>query len=120
MTETRKERFLRSLTFVAVGAFVLFVLVMLAIGMWSQAKAHDFWINNGVYKGTDGTHCCGQGDCVYLWPDDVEVSSSGWFIKSLNETVPFTETQESEDGEFWRCQRSDGTRRCFFAPGQSM
>lgn len=39
MTETRKERFLRSLTFVAVGAFVLFVLVMLAIGMWSQARA---------------------------------------------------------------------------------
>ena len=32
------------------------------------------------------------------------------------ESVPFSEAQPSPDGEFWRCKRPDGTRRCFFAP----
>jgi hypothetical protein len=32
------------------------------------------------------------------------------------EAVPFSEAQPSPDGEFWRCKRPDGTRRCFFAP----
>jgi hypothetical protein len=32
------------------------------------------------------------------------------------ESVPFNEAQPSPDGEFWRCKRPDGTRRCFFAP----
>ena len=32
------------------------------------------------------------------------------------DSVPFNEAQPSPDGEFWRCKRPDGTRRCFFAP----
>jgi hypothetical protein len=30
--------------------------------------------------------------------------------------VPFNEAQPSPDGEYWRCKRPDGSRRCFFAP----
>ena len=32
------------------------------------------------------------------------------------ELVPFGEAQPSPDGAYWRCQRPDGSRRCFFAP----
>jgi len=34
------------------------------------------------------------------------------------ETVPYSEALPSEDGKYWRCQRPNGTRRCFFAPLQ--
>ena len=35
---------------------------------------------------------------------------------SMYEAVPFSEALPSPDGEFWRCKRPDGSRRCFFAP----
>jgi hypothetical protein len=38
---------------------------------------------------------------------------------SMYESVPFAEAQPSPDGEFWRCKRPDGSRRCFFAPPPS-
>jgi hypothetical protein len=37
-----------------------------------------------------------------------------------HEAIPFSEAQPSLDGEFWRCRRPDGSRRCFFAPTPSM
>ena len=37
-------------------------------------------------------------------------------MSDYRETVPFNEAQPSPDGEFWRCKRADGSRRCFFAP----
>ena len=33
-----------------------------------------------------------------------------------NEFIPQSEAQPSPDGQFWRCKRPDGSRRCFFAP----
>jgi hypothetical protein len=36
-----------------------------------------------------------------------------------HEAIPFAEAQPSPDGEFWRCRRPDGSRRCFFAPPPS-
>jgi hypothetical protein len=33
--------------------------------------------------------------------------------------VPFGEAQPSPDGEFWRCRRPNGSRRCFFGPPPS-
>jgi hypothetical protein len=38
---------------------------------------------------------------------------------ACHELVPFSEAQPSPDGEFWRCKRPDGGRRCFFAPPPS-
>jgi hypothetical protein len=85
----------------------------------SPAFAHDFWINHGDYKSpADGTHCCGDNDCKMLSPEEVKVSQRGYVLMN-GELVPFSEAQPSEDGEYWRCKRYDGSRRCFFAPQPS-
>jgi len=82
--------------------------------------AHDFWINHGAYKSPkDGSHCCGNNDCFMVPASDVKPTAVGWLIESLGETIPYSESQTSEDGEFWRCKRYDGSRRCFFAPQPS-
>ena len=90
----------------------------LVLGLLSlPAAAHDFWINHGDYKSpADGSHCCGDHDCFMISPADMELTAAGWLIKSLGETIPHSEAHQSEDGEFWRCKRHDGSRRCFFAP----
>jgi hypothetical protein len=86
----------------------------------SSASAHDFWINHGSYKSPkDGSHCCGKNDCFVVPAADMKPTAVGWLIKSLGETIPYSEAQPSEDGEFWRCKRYDGSRRCFFAPQPS-
>ncbi len=81
------------------------------------ASAHDFWINHGNYKSPkDGSHCCGHNDCFLVPASDMKPTAHGWLIQSLGETIPYSEAHTSEDGEFWRCKRYDGSRRCFFAP----
>lgn len=80
------------------------------------AAAHDFWINWGGYRSpVDGTHCCGDNDCHELSADEVKITPRGYALAN-GELVPFSEAQPSEDGEYWRCKRYDGSRRCFFAP----
>ena len=80
---------------------------------------HDFWINNGNYKSpTDGSHCCGDNDCKVIFADDVKITPRG-YVLSNGEIIPYSEAQQSEDGEFWHCKRHDGSRRCFFAPMQA-
>lgn len=94
------------------------ILVILAFSAL-PARAHDFWINHSGYKGPDGTHCCGQNDCKMVLEADVKIGSGGYVLRTFNnEFVPFSEAQQSEDGDFWRCRKSDGSRRCFFAPQQ--
>jgi len=84
------------------------------------ANAHDFWINHSGYKSpVDGTHCCGNNDCFEFSAAEVAATPAGWLVKSLGETVPYSESQASEDGKFWRCKKWDGSRRCFFAPQPS-
>jgi hypothetical protein len=96
------------------------VLLMLAIGV---ALAHDRhgqpnWIARGsYYSPVDGSHCCGVNDCFQLHEDDVDQYGNGdVFIRSLSELVPAREVQWSKDGNYWRCKKHDGSRRCFFAP----
>jgi hypothetical protein len=92
------------------GAILALALVAL------PADAHDFWINHGAYKSpVDGTHCCGDNDCRALSPEEVKITPRGYMLTG-GELVPFSEAQTSEDGEYWRCKRYDGSRRCFFAP----
>ncbi|MBX6426742.1 MAG: hypothetical protein IRZ09_12565 [Variibacter sp.] len=96
----------------SVAASIACVLVLTGI-----ALAHDHWINHGNFVSpVDGTHCCGENDCFKIASDDVRVTGRGYFLVRLNETVPFRETLTSQDGNYWRCRRPDGSRRCFFAP----
>lgn len=84
----------------------------------SPSLAHDFWINHGSYKSPTGEHCCGPKDCQRVRAEDVEITPGGYLLIG-GEMVPFGEALSSEDGEFWRCKRFDGSRRCFFAPQPS-
>ena len=47
--------------------------------------------------------------------DQVSMTGTGYRLFGT-ELVPFSETQPSTDGAFWRRKRRDGSRRCFFAP----
>ena len=90
------------------------------------ASAHDSWISSGGHRNAAGEWCCGEGDCFMLPRSSVKLTFGGYVItgsqivdgveKAYTETVPFSEAQPSPDGEYWRCKRPDGTRRCFFAP----
>ena len=86
-----------------------------ALVIASDALAHDSWISRGGLRNPAGEWCCGEGDCFVVPNAQVSVSTAGYRLFST-ETVPFSETQPSPDGAYWRCKRPDGTRRCFFAP----
>jgi hypothetical protein len=94
--------------------------------MASGALAHDRWGNpNWIAKGhfvspIDGSHCCGINDCLELSSEEVQETHGGYFLTKLNEVVPFKEVQISRDGQYWRCKKPDGSRRCFFAPPPSI
>lgn len=73
------------------------------------------WIQRGGYKNAAGELCCGERDCFELTDGDVKITSAGYFVVSIKETVPFSEAAPSPDGRYWRCQWG-GSRKCFFAP----
>jgi hypothetical protein len=68
-------------------------------------------------RNAQGELCCGVGDCVAVEP--VRTTARGFLIEMNKELVPFSEAQPSPDGQFWRCHKPDGSRRCFFAPPPS-
>lgn len=94
------------------------VLVGLAaVAMLTIAHAHGpaQWIQSGNYKNAAGELCCGERDCSELTDADVKVTSSGYYVVSIKETIPFSEAPPSPTGTYWRCQWG-GSRKCFFAP----
>jgi hypothetical protein len=79
--------------------------------------AHDSWISKGGFRGPqNGEWCCGASDCFVVPSSAVKVGNIGFEISTGSETVPYKEALPSVDGQYWRCQRPNGTRRCFFAP----
>jgi hypothetical protein len=94
--------------------FVVGVLVTVT----SQTLAHDSWISRGALRNAAGEWCCGEGDCFVVPGNQVNVTPAGYRLVN-GEIVPFHEAQPSPDGEYWRCKRPDGSRRCFFAPPQT-
>ena len=82
----------------------------------SAALAHDSWISRNRLKNTAGEWCCGEGDCFVQ--STVKETRAGYLLMN-GEVVPYLEAQPSPDGTFVRCQRPDGSRRCFFAPPPS-
>lgn len=75
------------------------------------------WIAKGGYRSPiDGSICCGEHDCFPVPEAEVRVAIGGYYLIKFAEVVPQLEVQRSRDGQYWRCRRTDGTRRCFFAP----
>ena len=96
---------------------ILAGLTALTLLSLSLAYAHDTaeWIQRGGYKNAVGELCCGERDCFELADADIKVTSGGYLVKSINETVPYHEATPSPNGKFWRCYWG-GKRKCFFAP----
>jgi hypothetical protein len=106
----------------------LLLSAAITVGLTSIAPAHDSWISRGGLRSHTGEWCCGVGDCALMDPKSVGYTSGGYTVSGYgtiegtkrrefyHEIVPEKETQPSPDGTFVRCQRPDGTRRCFFAP----
>lgn len=105
-----------------------------ALVLLAPASAHDSWISHRALRPAAGEWCCGDGDCGIIDRGAVHATPAGYRIDGfmtifgtaagdvrveLHETVPYSQAQPSPDGEFWRCKRTDGTRRCFFAPPPS-
>jgi hypothetical protein len=83
----------------------------------SITYAHDSWISRGGFRGPqNGEWCCGASDCMVVPSASVKPSNQGFEVSTTNETIPYLEALPSADGQYWRCHRPNGTRRCFFAP----
>jgi hypothetical protein len=83
----------------------------------SLASAHGpaEWIQRGGHRNAAGELCCGERDCAEIAGEDVNITGAGYFVRSISETVPFSEALPSPDGHYWRCLWG-GARKCFFAP----
>jgi len=101
--------------------FVVVCVLVVAI----DALAHDSWISRGGHRNGAGEWCCGEGDCLVVAPERIVITAGGYAIVGQTagaggavpvEVVPFSEAMPSQDGQYWRCKRNDGSRRCFFAP----
>jgi hypothetical protein len=84
----------------------------------TPAAAHDSWINGEGWKNDKNELCCGANDCFTTSARAVYRPGSGYVLPT-GEFVPEMETLPSADGLFWRCQKPDGSRRCFFAPARA-
>ncbi len=88
----------------------------LSLGGAALAHGDAEWIMRGQHRNQAGEWCCGEGDCsVVRGVHTVSLPGPGYRLPG-GEFVPQGEAQPSPDGQFWRCQRPDGSRRCFFAP----
>ena len=111
------------------GSLARFALVFAGLAfVIPDTLAHNSWISRGDHRNAAGEWCCGEGDCFVVPKERVMMTGEGYVIihgplagigPSMYESVPFSEAQPSPDGEFWRCKRPDGSRRCFFAPPPS-
>jgi hypothetical protein len=91
------------------------------IGVAATASAHDSWISRGQFKNQANEWCCGDIDCVIIPEQRVHANGIGYeLIFEKIEVVPYGEALPSMDGQYWRCHKPDGTRRCFFAPRPSV
>ena len=108
-----------------------FLLAALALAsMVTLSFAHDSWISRGALRNPAGEWCCGEGDCFVIPGRNASAVVGGYRVQydyvgndaeehHDTEVVPYAEAQPSPDGQFWRCKRPDGSRRCFFAPPPS-
>jgi len=87
------------------------------LGASTAAIAHDSWIARGEYRNpVTGEWCCGKHECFPIAAKNIAIGETGYEIRHLGESVPHNQVMTSEDNQYWRCHRHDGTRRCFFAP----
>ena len=79
---------------------ILTGLTAMAMLSLQLAYAHGpaEWIQRGGFKNAAGELCCGERDCFELTDADVKITSAGYFVVSIKETIPFSEATPSPDG----------------------
>src|SRR5262245_20878660 len=94
------------------------LVAVLALSLDRVALAHGpaDWIMQGQYRNAAGEWCCGEADCFVIQGVATVTSPATGYRLPSGEFVPQNEAQPSPDGQFRRCERPDGSRRCFFAP----
>ena len=101
-------------TLILCGGIVVFLA---GVSLAHDRYGNPNWIADGHYRSPiDGSHCCGEQDCFEIPSNAVEETAGGYRLTGFNEVVPHREVQMSHDGNYWRCRKPDGSRRCFFAP----
>src|ERR1700748_1350399 len=96
---------------------ILTGLTAMAMFSLQLAYAHGpaAWIQSGNFKNAVVKFGGGEGASCELSEADVKITSSGYYVVSIKETIPFEEATPSPTGTYWRCQWG-GMRKCFFAP----
>jgi hypothetical protein len=117
------------MVFGMIVGLLLAIAVVSCIARVARAHGDADWIHKGGYKNAEGEWCCGTVDCFAIPAAAVRAGPVGYEIGAaaasadgpvqLIEVIPYSEVQKSIDGQYWRCKRPDGTRRCFFAPPNS-
>jgi hypothetical protein len=95
---------------------------VLVVAMLCQpSAAHESWISSGGFRSpVSNEWCCGASDCEAIPAERVHANGVGYELMiGRVEIVPYREALPSIDGQYWRCHRADGSRRCFFAPEPS-
>ena len=96
---------------------VVIVCVAILVLMGIARADHDWF--HGT-RNAAGELCCGENDCLEINAREIAHRGGFYFLfldgSTLPEVIPESEVQLSRDGRYWRCHRSDGSRRCFFAP----
>ena len=74
---------------------VLTGLTAMAMISLQLAYAHGpaEWIQRGNFKNAAGELCCGERDCFELTDADVKITSAGYYVISIKETIPFSESK---------------------------
>ena len=79
---------------------ILTGLTAMAMFSLQLAYAHGpaEWIQRGNFKNAAGELCCGERDCFELTEADVKITSAGYYVVSIKETIPFEEATPSPTG----------------------
>ena|ERR671934_1563400 len=105
----------------------LLLAALAATAVLAPALALERAIDRAGHRAAAGDGCCEMRDCAIVRKRDV-IAEGQWYtllVRDRNgapdiwETIPLAEARPSPDGEYRRCARADGSRRCFFAPPSS-
>ena len=101
--------------------YLLAIALALMLALISgRVLGHDdaAWIQRGDYRDANGYSCCNKTDCHRLENSAVRLTVAGYLVqwRGKAQLVPFSEVKQSENADFWLCERWDQKIRCFFAP----
>jgi len=100
----------------------LALAMLVATVLFHSSAAHDSWISNGGFRSpVSNEWCCGAHDRAAIPAERVHTNGVGYEVLIGHlEIVPYNEALPSSDGQYWRCHRADGSRRCFSRPNPAL